>query len=249
MPDLTLLMPVYNEAATIQTAIKRVLDTDFGVESMELIVIDDASTDGTRTLLEARESDDRVRILYRTDNGGKGAAIRMGLREARGSYCTIMDADLEYSPADVAQLLAPLRAGEAGAVFGVRGFAAHSSYSFWFVVGNKAVTLAANVLYNSWISDIMTCHKVMPTDLFRALGLRETGFGIEPEITARLLRAGVRIYEVPVSYRARSREEGTKLRAFDAVRVLWTLLRCRFGSDTVSPTDLQTTAFGPQRRD
>jgi glycosyltransferase involved in cell wall biosynthesis len=235
MPDLTLLMPVYNEAATIEVAIQSVLETDFAVDGMELIVIDDGSTDGTRALLEAGVWDDRVRVLYRAKNRGKGAAIRTGLREARGSYCGIIDADLEYSPADTARLLEPLRAGQAKAVFGVRGFTAHSAYSFWFVVGNKAVTLAANVLYNSWISDLMTCQKVMATELFRALDLRETGFGIEPEIAARLLRSGVRIYEVPVSYRARSREEGKKLRAFDAARVLRTLVRCRFGQDGVSP--------------
>jgi glycosyltransferase involved in cell wall biosynthesis len=235
MANLTLLMPVYNEAPTIEAAIESVLDTDFGVDGTELIVIDDASTDGTAALLEAREPDGRVRVLHRAKNGGKGAAIRTGLEEAQGSYCAILDADLEYSPADIARLLKPLQAGEAEAVFGVRGFAAHSSYSFWFVIGNKAVTLAANVLYNSYVSDIMTCHKVMATDLFRALDLRESGFGIEPEITARLLRSGVRIYEVPVSYRARSREEGKKLRGFDGVRVLWTLLRCRFGPPIKPP--------------
>jgi glycosyltransferase involved in cell wall biosynthesis len=232
VPELTLLMPVYNELATIEAAIENVLEADYGVDDVELIVIDDGSGDGTRAKLETGDWDERVRVLYRTENGGKGAAIQTGLREAQGRYCAIIDADLEYSPADIAKLLEPLLAGEAEAVFGARGFASHSSYGFWYVIGNKAVTLAANVLYNSWISDIMTCHKVMPTELFRALDLREPGFGIEPEITARLLRAGVRIYEVPVSYRARSREEGKKLRAFDAVRVLWTLLRCRFGPAT-----------------
>jgi glycosyltransferase involved in cell wall biosynthesis len=236
MSHLTLLMPVYNEAATIEAAIQSVLDTDFEVDGMELIVIDDASTDGTADLLDDREPDGRVRVIHRASNGGKGAAIRTGLGEAQGGYCAILDADLEYNPADIARLLVPLREGEAEAVFGVRGFAAHSSYSFWFVIGNKAVTLAANVLYNSWVSDIMTCHKVMSADLFRSLDLRESGFGIEPEITARLLRAGVRIYEVPVSYRARSREEGKKLRAFDGVRVLWTLLRCRFRPPITPPS-------------
>jgi dolichol-phosphate hexosyltransferase len=249
MPDLTLLMPVYNEAATIEVAIQSVLDTDFEVDGMELIVIDDGSTDETRAVLEAGGWDDRVRVLHRAENRGKGAAIRTGLREARGSYCAIIDADLEYSPADIARLLEPLRAGEADAVFGVRGFAAHSSYSFWFVVGNKALTLVANVLYNSWLSDIMTCHKVMPTELFRALGLREAGFGIEPEITARLLRAGVRIYEVPVSYRARSREEGKKLRGVDGVRVLWTLLRCRFGSEAVGRFEVGKHNAGQEMSD
>jgi hypothetical protein len=139
----------------------------------------------------------------------------------------VLDADLEYSPADLPSLLEPLRSGGAEAVFGTRGFQAHSAYSFWYVIGNRAVTFAANLLYNSWVSDIMTGHKAMRTELFRSLELRERGFAIEPEITARLLRRGVRIYEVPVTYRARTREEGKKLTALDGLRVIVTLLRCR----------------------
>jgi dolichol-phosphate hexosyltransferase len=138
-----------------------------------------------------------------------------------------MDADLEYDPWNFATLLGPLLAGEADAVYGVRGFQAHSAYSFWYVVGNKALTLAANVLYNAWLSDLMTCQKVLKTEMFRELPLRENGFAIEAEITARLLRAGARIYEVPITYRARRREEGKKLTAVDGVRVLATLARCR----------------------
>jgi dolichol-phosphate hexosyltransferase len=228
MTELTLLMPVFNEAATVRAAIAAVLATDFGVEDFELVVIDDGSTDGTSELLDQINPDVNVRVLHSPVNRGKGAAVRAGLREARGTYSAILDADLEYDPGDTAQLLEPLRSGEAEAVFGTRSFSAHSSFSFWYVLGNKAVTMAANVLYNSWVSDIMTCHKVLPTELFRSLNLRESGFGIEPEITARLLKAGVRIYEVPVSYRARSREAGKKLQALDGIRVLLTLLRCRF---------------------
>jgi dolichol-phosphate hexosyltransferase len=138
-----------------------------------------------------------------------------------------MDADLEYDPTDFDALLAPLLAGEAEVVYGVRGFQAHSAYSFWYVIGNKAVTLAANVLYNAWLSDLMTCQKMLKTSLFRSLPLRADGFAIEAEITARLLRAGVRIFEVPITYRARRREEGKKLRPVDGVRVLATLARCR----------------------
>jgi hypothetical protein len=155
------------------------------------------------------------------------AAIATALEHARGTYATIMDADLEYDPRNIAPLLEPLLRGEADAVYGVRGFDARSAYSFWYVVGNKLVTLAANMLFNAWLSDIMTCQKVLPTALFRALSLREKGFGVEAEITGRLLGAGVRIFEVPISYQARSREEGKKLRAVDGLRVLRTLLRCR----------------------
>jgi hypothetical protein len=126
-------------------------------------------------------------------------------------------------------VLEPLIRGEAAVVFGTRSWASHSAFSFWYVMGNKTVTMATNVLYNCWISDVMTCHKAMRTDLFRSLDLREPGFAIEPEIAARVLLAGERIYEVPISYSARSREEGKKLTALDGLRVLRTLVRCRVG--------------------
>jgi hypothetical protein len=138
-----------------------------------------------------------------------------------------MDADLEYSPADIPMLLEPLRNGDADAVFGTRGFQAHSAYSFWYVMGNRAVSFAANVIYNCWISDIMTGQKAIRTDVFRTLNLRERGFAIEAEITARLVRRGVRVYEVPIAYKARSRDQGKKLTAVDGLRVLRTLVRCR----------------------
>jgi glycosyltransferase involved in cell wall biosynthesis len=219
-------MPVYNEQETIVRAIDAVL-TSGAADSFELIVVDDGSTDGTADLLRNGEWPDRVRLLSHERNRGKGAAVRTALAEARGRYATIMDADLEYDPADIPLLLDPLRSGEAQVVFGTRGFKSHSSYSFWYVVGNHAVTLLAGVIYNTWLSDMMTGQKAMATELFRSLDLREGGFAIEAEITARVIRAGVRIYEVPVVYRARTREQGKKLTAVDGLRVLRTLLRCR----------------------
>jgi len=224
---LSVLMPVYNERATIEAAIDRVLAEDHSVDGLELIVVDDGSTDGTSEFLDNGDWPEHVHVLRHDRNRGKGAALRTGLQHATGEYCTIMDADLEYDPSNFAALLAPLRAGEADAVFGVRGFQAHSAYSFWYVVGNKTVTLAANVLYNAWLSDLMTCQKVLRTSLFRTLPLRANGFAIEAEITGRLLRAGARIYEVPITYRARRREEGKKLTPMDGLRVVGTLVRCR----------------------
>lgn len=224
--EVSVLMPVFNERETVRRAIDELLDADFS-GSWELIVVDDGSRDGTAELLRANEWPAHVRVLTHERNRGKGSALRTALAEARGSYATVMDADLEYSPNDLAKLLEPLRRGDAVAVFGTRGFQAHSAYSFWYVIGNHAVTFAANLLYNSWVSDIMTGHKAMETELFRSLELRESGFAIEPEITARLLRRGVRIYEVPIVYKARSREEGKKLTAVDGLRVLRTLIRCR----------------------
>lgn len=225
-PELSIVMPIFNERSTVERAIEAVLVTDVA-ESFELIVVDDGSTDGTRQILRERSWPDAVRVLYHDRNSGKGTAIRTALGEARGVFTTVMDADLEYSPADIPALLAPLRNGDAEAVYGTRGFQSHSAYSFWYVVGNRIVTFLANLLYNSWISDIMTGHKALRTELFRSLDLREHGFAIEAEITGRLLRAGIRIYEVPVTYRARSREEGKKLTALDGVRVARTLIRCR----------------------
>jgi glycosyltransferase involved in cell wall biosynthesis len=225
-PELTVIMPVFNERQTVERAISGVLEAGLS-ESVELLVVDDGSVDGTSRLLAEGEWPAAVRILRHDRNRGKGAAIRTALGEARGRFTTIMDADLEYDPADIALLLRPLRSGEARAVFGTRAFKSHSAFSFWYVVGNRAVTLVANLVYNSWISDLMTCYKAMETDLFRALDLQERGFAVEAEITARLLGSGVRVFEVPIDYRARSREEGKKLTALDGLRVLRTLLRCR----------------------
>jgi glycosyltransferase involved in cell wall biosynthesis len=224
---LTILMPVFNERATVARAIERVLDVELPTRLAELVVIDDGSTDGTSELLAETTWPAAVRVVAREHNGGKGAAVRTGLTHATGGLVAIFDADLEYDPADLPALLEPLLAGEANVVFGARGFRSHSAYGFWYVIGNRAVTFAGNVLYNSWMSDIMCCLKVMRADLMRSLALREGGFAIEPEIAARVLLAGERIHEVPVSYRARSREEGKKLTALDGVRVLATLVRCR----------------------
>jgi glycosyltransferase involved in cell wall biosynthesis len=225
--ELSILMPVFNERATVADAIAQVLDARPAGGDFELLVIDDGSTDGTSEVLAAGSWPENVTVLSHAANRGKGAAVATGLERASGRWSVIMDADLEYQPRDLDGLIEPLASGEAEAVFGARGFQAHSAHSFWYVVGNKGVTFAANLLYNSWLSDIMTCHKAMSTELFRSLQLRESGFGIEPEIAARLLRRGVRIYEVPVVYRARTREEGKKLTVADGFRVLRTLVRCR----------------------
>jgi glycosyltransferase involved in cell wall biosynthesis len=224
---LSILMPVFDERPTVERAIEDALSTDLPVERRELVVVDDGSTDGTRELLSGRSWPDVVKIVHHDRNLGKGAAIRTALAHATGEYATIFDADLEYPAENLALVVAPLISGEANVVFGTRAWASHTAYSFWYVVGNKAVTLAANVLFNCFISDVMTGHKAMRTELFRSLRLRERGFGIETEIAARVLRAGEEIYEVPIRYRARTRVEGKKLTAVDGLRVLRTLLRCR----------------------
>jgi len=227
MPGLSILMPVFNERTTIEAAIEDALTAELPVEKREIIIVDDGSTDGTRELLESNSWPDGVRILFHRSNQGKGAAVRTALGHATCEFAAIFDADLEYKAADLAPLLDPLVSEEAAVVFGTRAWTSQSSFSFWYVMGNKGVTLATNILYNCWISDVMTCFKAMRTDLFRSLPLKERGFAIEPEITARVLRAGERIHEVPISYKARSREAGKKLTAADGLRVLRTLLRCR----------------------
>ena len=224
---LSVLMPVYNERERVERAIEAVLAIDLPTE-LELLVVDDGSTDGTRELLRGHEWDGRVCYFEHEHNQGKGAAVRTALAQANGEFSAIFDADLEYDPADLATLMPPLLDGKANAAFGVRAFDGYSSHSYLFVMGNRGVTLACNLLFNVYLHDIMTCHKVIRTELFRNLELRSSGFAIEPEITARLLRRGERIYELPVHYHARTTAEGKKLTAYDGVRTIATLVRCRF---------------------
>jgi len=224
---LSILMPVFNERSTVEAAIEDALTAELPVARRQLVIVDDGSTDGTRDLLGSTDYPDNVKVVFHERNLGKGAAVRTALQHATEEFAAILDADLEYRAADLADVLGPLVSGDATVVFGTRAWTSQSSFSFWYVMGNKAVTMAMNVLYNCWISDVMTCHKAMRTDLFRSLPLRERGFAIEPEIAARVLRAGERIHEVPISYKARTREAGKKLTTMDGLRVLRTLVRCR----------------------
>ena len=224
---LSILMPVYNELPTLASVIKEVLDTDFPCET-ELVIVDDGSTDGSRDLYPALEADPRVSIHMHDRNRGKGAAIRTAAVAATGDYVIMCDADQEYAPSQIPSLLAPVLAGDAVVVYGTRTFGSHNSYSYVYVLGNKAVTTVANVLFNCYISDLETCYKLIPTGLYRKLRVRSTGFGMEAEITGKLLRRGVRPYEVPISYKARSRAAGKKLTWRDGVEAVWILLRERF---------------------
>ncbi len=227
---LSILMPVYNERERVERAIVEVLETELPSD-FELIVVDDGSTDGTREILRGvadSHPPGRVRLFEHPENRGKGAAVQTALGHARGEFAAIFDADLEYDPADLGLLMPPLLDGRSNACFGVRAFDGYTSHSFLFVLGNKGVTLACNILFNVYLHDIMTCHKMIRTDLFKSLPLHSLGFAIEPEITARLVQRGERIFEVPVHYRARSNDEGKKLTAVDGFRVIATLLRCRF---------------------
>ena len=222
---LSILMPVYNEARTLAAAVEQVLGVDYPCP-IELVLVDDGSSDGTAKVL-AGLTDPRVVVHSHVRNQGKGAAIRTASQVATGEWMVICDADLEYSPHEIPLLLAPVLGGQAEVVYGTRTFGSHTAYSFWYVMGNKGVTMFANVVYNSWISDLETCFKLMPLALYRELDIREKGFGMEAEVTGKLLRRGVRPYEVPITYRARSREEGKKLTWRDGVEALWILVKIR----------------------
>jgi dolichol-phosphate hexosyltransferase len=227
-PGLSILMPVYNEVDRVEQALDATLGVDLPC-AFELVIVDDGSTDGTTEYLRRRELPDHVRVHFHERNRGKGAAVRTALGDARMRWSAIFDADLEYDPGDLRLLLEPLMREEGiNAVFGVRAFDGYHSHSFWFVIGNKLVTLVGNALFNVYLHDVMTCHKGIRTDIFQSLRLQERGFGIEPEIAARLLQRGERIFEVPVHYRARASDEGKKLTAIDGLRVVRTLMRCRF---------------------
>ena len=225
-PTLSILMPVYNEQASVERAIDGVLAAPLPVD-FELLVVDDGSTDRTAAVLAAREWPANMHVLSHERNQGKGAAIRTALAEAHGEFTSIFDADLECDPAGLTRLLEPLTAGQTNVVFGARVFDGHTRHSLGFFLGNRGVTLATNVLFRGRVSDMMTCQKMMRTDLFRSLPLREQRFGIEPEITARILQRRETIINVPVSYQARTKAEGKKIAARDGWRVLGTLLRCR----------------------
>ena len=223
---LSILMPVYNEYATLASAVKEVLDVNYSC-TFELVIVDDGSTDGTRDLYPSLADDPRVVVKMHEKNQGKGGAIRTAAAQATGDYLIICDADLEYSPAQIPSLLTPIMDGDATVVYGTRTFGSHNAYSYLYVMGNKGVTTFANILFNCYISDLETCFKLIPTDLYRSLDVKSAGFGMEAEITGKLLRRGIRPYEVPITYKARSREEGKKLTWMDGVDALAILTRER----------------------
>lgn len=219
-------MPAFNEEALIVEAVKRVVDLDLPAAGVELIVVDDGSTDRTLEQLRSQEWPDFVTVVAQGENRGKGAAVRTGAEHATGTYLAVLDADFEYDPADFAEMLPPLREGM-DAVIGTRVWQAHSAYGYWYVQGNRFINSVCNILYNAWLSDFGACLKMLPTATYRSLDLREDGFGFDAELVARLLKQKAKVYEVPVRYRARTREEGKKITAVDGLRILGVFLRCR----------------------
>lgn len=226
MVMLSIVMPVYNESGTVRSAIERVLKVDYPCP-VELVVIDDGSTDGTAAILQELGGGG-MRLVRHPRNLGKGAAVRSGVAEAAGSHMIILDADLEYSPEDIPTMLGPVLHGRADHVFGARVFGMNTRYrSFRFAMGGRALTLMANILYDSCLTDMHTCMKLLPVEDFQALHLSENGFGLDTEIAARLLRGGMRPFEVPVSYDGRSVAQGKKVSWRDGVRCLSILFKIR----------------------
>lgn len=226
---LSVLMPVYNEARTVELAAKRLLDVAFPCD-VELVVVDDGSTDGTAEKVEAlRATDDRVVVAHHPANRGKGAAVRTAADHATGDYLLVYDADLEYPPEQIPKLLEPVLAGETDVVYGTRVFGGTSAYTYWYVLGNRGVTTAANILFNAYITDLSTCFKLLPLPLYRELRIKEDGFGADPELTAKLLKRGIRPFEIPITYRSRTRAEGKKITWRHGFEALWVLLRVRLG--------------------
>jgi glycosyltransferase involved in cell wall biosynthesis len=226
--DVTIIMPAYNEEATIVDAVRTAIEAELPVKEREILVIENGSADGTRELLRAQDWPAEVRVIELDVNRGKGGAVRVALEQAKGKYSAILDADMEYDPNDYGPMLDAIQNNDVDAVYGTRLWQAHTAYSYWYVMGNRAVNVAANMIYNVWLSDCMVGMKLIDTELFRSLPMREKGFGFDAEVTARLLRNNVRIFEMPVKYRARRRDEGKKLTAVDGLRMLRVFLRCRF---------------------
>jgi glycosyltransferase involved in cell wall biosynthesis len=222
--SLSVLIPVHNEERTLEHVLDAV---ESRPEVSEIVLVNDGSTDATRQILEARTFTVPTQVIHHERNRGKGNAIRTAINAATSDLALIQDADLEYDPSDYPLLLAPFARPGVTVVYGTRTFTSHTAYSFYFVLGNRLVNLWSNVLYNTYLSDLETGFKVMSLESWRSLDLRSDGFELEPEITAKLLRRGHRIYEVPISYAARSREEGKKLTWMDGVKAIWTLARLR----------------------
>ena len=222
---LSVIIPIYNERLTIAELLARVRAVE--VEK-EIICVDDCSTDGTREILaEEAERGDLI-VIEHPQNRGKGGAVQSGLRAFTGDVVVIQDADLEYDPEDYHVLLRPIQTGRAKVVYGSRFLGGERrAMRFWHSVGNQGLTLLTNALYDTTLTDMETCYKMFTADVARRLNLREPRWGFDPEITAQILRAGHRIYEVPISYAGREYEEGKKISWRDGFTVLRTLLRCR----------------------
>ena len=220
-------MPVYNEKTTIKEILRQVRSVDLGEIDKEIIVVDDCSSDGTGDILRL-EADSSIKVFHHEKNQGKGAAVRTGLGKATGELVIIQDADLEYDPEEYLKLIDPVLKGKAKVVYGSRFTGERRNMLFWHYVGNRFLSLLTNVLYNTTISDMETCYKLFTREALDGITIKSNKFDFEPEITAKVLKKGIRIYEVPISYTGRELDEGKKISWKDAIPALWALAKYRF---------------------
>ena len=224
-PLLSVVMPVYNERDTIEEIIGRVMRVKIRVE---LIVVDDCSTDGTRDMLPDLQKRYGFKLVLQPKNAGKGSALRRGFQEVTGDVMVIQDADLEYSPEEYPDLINLICEGRADVVYGSRFIGRHRVFLFTHYAGNRLLTLITNILYNTMLTDMETCYKMMRTEVLRSMSLESNGFGIEPEMTAKIFKRGYRVYEVPITYDGRGYEDGKKITWRDGLVALWVLINYRF---------------------
>ncbi len=224
---LSIVMPVYNEKDTLEATVNKVLE--LGIVK-ELIIVDDFSTDGSREIIKNMDLGRKIKKIFHEKNKGKGAALRSGFKEVTGEITAIQDADNEYDPSELKDLVGPIIKGAADVVYGSRlwGGKPQRVHMFWHLMGNRFLTLITNVLYNSTLTDMETCYKVMKTDIVKGMDLRSNDFAIEPEMTSKILKKKFRVYEMPISYYGRSYDEGKKITWKDGLGALWTLLKYRF---------------------
>lgn len=224
-PLLSVVMPVYNERDTVEEIVTRVLAVPLRIE---LIVVDDGSTDGSGEILERLQARHGFTLIRQPRNQGKGAALRRGFQEIHGDLVVIQDADLEYSPEEFPHLIELICQGRADVVYGSRFLGRHRVFLFTHYAGNRFLTFVTNLLYNTMLTDMETCYKVMRVEVLRSFELKSNGFGIEPEITAKIFKRQFRVYEVPITYDGRGYEEGKKITWRDGLVALWVLLKYRF---------------------
>lgn len=224
---LSIIMPVYNERDTLREILDLVRAVDLGL-TKEIIIVDDGSTDGTKEILQQLKDIPEVNVLFHQQNMGKGAAIRTALGHVSGDFVIIQDADLEYDPEDYKKLLVPVLKDKAEVVYGSRFTGERRNMFFWHYLGNRFLSLITNILYNTTLSDMETCYKLFKRQALDGISITSNRFNFEPEITSKILRKGIRIYEVPISYTGREFSEGKKITWRDGVSALWTLLKYRF---------------------